>query len=288
MWWWLFRRTPRSMWVTGVPPAVVRPAKVALSSLPSPSHPLLMHNSISRVTDFSRHCRSPVLTSLQRMYNTVGGNARPVGETLAPYGSLRALGVRNVVRRLAYPSLLPVPRVCYSLTSLGAPLVPVQVSCAVLAGPCRLLGPLGRKVTKKSKQPFEGGKPCWTVKYRGSDWPERHDVTAFLHDINKDSLDWNQQHHIIVSTDSLREMELWLDQLICCPVAQPGGVYKLSCLPSSLGLNQGDPPPPDIRLDVPAAPQPVSGLQWAVSQVASMVGFPLSFLPSEVSLDLQV
>ena len=81
-----------------------------------------------------------------------------------------------------------------------------------------------------------------------------------------------------MSTDSLREIKLWLDRLICCPDAQPEGVYKLSCLASSLGLNQADPPPPDIRLDVPAAPEPVSGLQWAVSQVASMV-FP-SLFPS--------
>ena len=80
----------------------------------------------------------------------------------------------------------------------------------------------------------------------------------------------------MVSTDCLREVELWLDRLICCPDAQPEGVYKLSCLASILGLNQADPSPPDIRLDVPAAPEPVSGLQWAVSQVASMV-FPSPF-----------
>ena len=48
-----------------------------------------------------------------------------------------------------------------------------------------------RGKTKKSKQPFEGGKPWWRVKYRGSDRPEWHDVTAFLHDINKDWLDYN-------------------------------------------------------------------------------------------------
>ena len=93
-----------------------------------------------------------------------------------------------------------------------------------------------------------------------------------------------------MSTDSLSKIKLWLDRLICCPDAQPEGVYKLYCLASSLGLNQADPPPPDIRLDVPATPQPVSGLQWAVSQVpyTSLLCFPLSFLPSEVSLDLQV
>ena len=140
---------------------------------------------------------------------------------------------------------------------------------------------------KKAKQPFQGGKPWWKVKYRGFDQPGWHDVTAFLHDINKDWLDCNQRHHITVSTDSLSEIKLSRDQLICCPDAQPEGVYKLSCLASSLGLNQADPPPPDIRLDVPAAPEPVSGLQWAVSQVASMV-FPSPFSFSEVSLELQV
>ena len=111
---------------------------------------------------------------------------------------------------------------------------------------------------------------------RGFDRPEWHDVTAFLHDINKDWLDYKQRHHITVSTDFLREIKLWLDRLICCPDAQPDGVYKPSYLASSLGLNQADPPPPDIRLDVPAAPEPASGLQWAVSQVASMV-FPSLF-----------
>ena len=133
-----------------------------------------------------------------------------------------------------------------------------------------------RGKAKKSKQPFEGGKRWWKVEYRGSDRPEWHDVTAFLHDINKDWLDYNQRHYITVSTDSLRKIRLWLDRLICCPDAQPEGVYKLSCLASSLGLNQADPPTPDIRLDVPAAPEPVAGLQWAVSQVASMV-FPSLF-----------
>ena len=59
----------------------------------------------------------------------------------------------------------------------------------------------------------------------------------------------------------------------CCPDAQPEGVYKLSCLLSSLGLNQADSTPSDIGMDVPAAPEPFYGLQWAVSQVASMV-FP--------------
>ena len=42
------------------------------------------------------------------------------------------------------------------------------------------------------------------------------------HDINKDWLDYNQRHHITVSTDSLREIKLWLDRLICCPDAQIG------------------------------------------------------------------
>ena len=61
-----------------------------------------------------------------------------------------------------------------------------------------------RGKAKKSKQPFEGGKPWWKVKYQGFDRPQWHDVTAFLHDINKDWLDYNQRHHITVSTDSLR------------------------------------------------------------------------------------
>ena len=87
----------------------------------------------------------------------------------------------------------------------------------------------------------------------------------------RDGVKYNQRHHITVSTDSLRDIKLWLDQLICCPDAQPEGVYKLSCLASSLGMNQADPPPPSMRLDVPAAPEPVSGLQLAVSQGASMV-----------------
>ena len=100
----------------------------------------------------------------------------------------------------------------------------------------------GRGKAKKSKQPFEGGKPWWKVKYREFDRPEWHDVTAFLHDINKDLLDYNQRHHITVSTDSLREVKLWLDGRSCCPDAQPEGVYKLSCLASSFGLNQADPP----------------------------------------------
>ena len=100
-----------------------------------------------------------------------------------------------------------------------------------------------RGKAKKLKQPCGGGKPWWKVQYRGFDRPEWHDVTAFLHDINKDWLDYNQLHHITVSTDSLREIKLWLDRLICCPDAQPEGVYKLSCLASSLGLNQADPHP---------------------------------------------
>ena len=112
----------------------------------------------------------------------------------------------------------------------------------------------------------------------GFDKPESDSVTAFLHDINKDWLDYNQRHHITVSTDSLREFKLWLDRLICCPDAQPEGVYKLSCLASTLGLNEADPPPPDIDLDVPAAPELVSALQLAVTQVASMV-FPSLFFP---------
>ena len=41
---------------------------------------------------------------------------------------------------------------------------------------------------RSCKQPFEGGKPWWTVKYRGFDRPEWHDVTASLHDIEKDWL----------------------------------------------------------------------------------------------------
>ena len=84
-----------------------------------------------------------------------------------------------------------------------------------------------------------------------------------MHDINKDRLDYNQRHHITVCTDSLREIKLWLDRLICCPDTQPEGVYQLSCLALDLGLHQAYTPPPDIRLYVPAAPEPVSGLQWA-------------------------
>ena len=133
-----------------------------------------------------------------------------------------------------------------------------------------------RAVGARSTKPFKGGKPWWRVKYRGFHRSEWHDVTALLHDINKNWLDYNQRHHITVSTDSLRKVKLWLDRLICCPDAQPEAVYKLSSLASGLGLNQADPPPPDICLDVPAAPELVSGLQWAVSQVASMV-FPSLF-----------
>ena len=133
-----------------------------------------------------------------------------------------------------------------------------------------------RGKAKNSQQPFEDGKPWWRVKYRGFDRREWHDVTAFLHDINKDWLDYNQRHHIRLSADSLREIKLWLNRLIWCLDAQPEGLYKLSCLASSLGLEQADPPPSDTGLDVPAAPEPVSGLQWAVSQVASLV-FPSLF-----------
>ena len=120
-----------------MPLAVVRPAEVVSSSLPLPSHPLGIHNSLSRCTDFRWHCRLPVLTCLQRMYNTIGGNAPPVRAYLAPYGG------PGVVRPLAYPSLPPVPQVWCSFTSLSAPLAPVQVCCAVLIGSCRLLGALG-------------------------------------------------------------------------------------------------------------------------------------------------
>ena len=109
-----------------MPPAVVSPAKVVSSSLPSAPHPLGMHRSISRCTDFCHSCRFPILTCLQHMYNTVGGNAPPVGAFLAPYGSPGASGVCGVVRPLAYISLPPLPRVWSSLMSLSAPLVPVQ------------------------------------------------------------------------------------------------------------------------------------------------------------------
>ena len=124
------------------------------------------------------------------------------------------------------------------------------------------------------------------MKYGGFHRPEWHDVTALLQNINKDWLDYNQRHHITVSTDSLRGFKLCPDQLICCPDAQPEDVYKLSCLASSLGLNQADPPPPDNRVDVPAAPEPVSGSQWAVSQLACMLFPALSFSPPGISLDL--
>ena len=71
---------------------------------------------------------------------------------------------------------------------------------------------------------FEGGKPWGKVKYCGFDQPEWHDVTAFLHDIKKNLLTYQQRHQITVTTDSLREIKLLLDQLICCPDAQPEGV----------------------------------------------------------------
>ena len=44
--------------------------------------------------------------------------------------------------------------------------------------------------------------------------PEWHDTTAFSHDTNKDWLYYNRRHHISVSTESLREIKLWLDRLI--------------------------------------------------------------------------
>ena len=93
--------------------------------------------------DFCWHRRSLVLTCLQRMYNTVGGNALPVGVSLAPYGSPGAAGVCGVVCSPACSFRPPESRVCCSLTSLSAPLVSVQVYRAVLAGSCRLLWALG-------------------------------------------------------------------------------------------------------------------------------------------------
>ena len=80
----------------------------------------------------------------------------------------------------------------------------------------------------------------------------------------------------MVLTDSLREIKLWLDRMIGCPDAQPEGVCMLSWRASSLELNQADLPSPDSRLEFPAAREPVSGLRWAVVQVASFL-FPSLF-----------
>ena len=132
-----------------------------------------------------------------------------------------------------------------------------------------------RGKAKRSLQLFEGTNP-WRLKYRGFQRPEWHDATAFLREINKYWLDYNQRHHGAVSTDFMREIKLWLDRFICCPDAQAGGVYKLSCLATTLGLNQTDHSPPNSSLDVAAAPEPVSGLQWALSNLASLV-FPSLF-----------
>ena len=46
-----------------------------------------------------------------------------------------------------------------------------------------------RRKAKKSEQPFEGSKPWSRVKYPGLDGPKWHDVTAFLHYIDRDALD---------------------------------------------------------------------------------------------------
>ena len=42
-----------------------------------------------------------------------------------------------------------------------------------------------------SKQPFKGSQPPGRAQNRGFDEPEWHDVTAFLHHINRDWLDYN-------------------------------------------------------------------------------------------------
>ena len=105
-----------------------------------------------------------------------------------------------------------------------------------------------RGKAKKSKQPFKGGKPWWRVKYWGFDRPEWHDVTAFLHDINKEWLHYNQRHHITESTDSLREIKLWLDRLENFTPAQivppredsGGGIWSiLRCLLRETAVSHG-------------------------------------------------
>ena len=140
-----------------MPPAVVGPAKVESSSLPSPSHHLGMHNSISRCTDFRRLCRSLILTCLQRMYNTVGGNAPPGAPGLvlphvaqcppcarasvpcgsgwvvsAPWG-LRALGYVGPVlfwsATLQGPAA-PIPLAYMAIRTLPQWMTFLQVTCA--------------------------------------------------------------------------------------------------------------------------------------------------------------
>jgi transposase InsO family protein len=146
-----------------------------------------------------------------------------------------------------------------------------------------------RGKAKKSKYPFAGGKPWWRIKYRGFDRPEWHDVTAFLHDINKDWLDYNRRNHITVSTDSLGQIKTSLDSLICCRDVQPEGLYKLSCLSSALGLNHRDFALPDVRLELPAPAASSSGWQWALNQVTSRLPSPFSLFSSpEVPHDLLI
>ena len=143
MYWWLFCRTcgpcrsPGCRRPWSAPPRKYRVACPRPRALPASTTPYLA------APDFCWHRRSPVLTCLQRIYNTVGGNAPPVAASLAPHGSPGACGVRGVVHSLACPSLPPEPRVCCSPRSLSAPLLPVQVYRAVLAASCRLLRALG-------------------------------------------------------------------------------------------------------------------------------------------------
>ena len=54
----------------------------------------------------------------------------------------------------------------------------------------------------------------------------------------QDWLEYNQRHHITVSTDSLGEIKLLLDRLIFFPNTQPEGVYKVLCLSTSLVPNK--------------------------------------------------
>ena len=102
--------------------------------------------------------------------------------------------------------------------------------------------------------PSKAANPGARAEYRGFARPKWHYVTAFLYDINRDWLDYKQRHQIKLSTDSLWEIKLRLDRLICCPDPQPESVYKLSFLASGLGLNEADRFPIDTCLDVPAPP----------------------------------
>ena len=125
-----------------MPPAVVGTAGRYRVACPCPRAFPACTTPYLGEPDFCWLRQSPVLTCLQRMYNTVGINAPRVGASLAPYGSPGAFAVRGVIRSPACSSLPPKPRVCCSVRSLCAPLVPVPVYRAVLAGSCRFLWPL--------------------------------------------------------------------------------------------------------------------------------------------------